>query len=268
MEVSSYPGYLPDSSSSEDVCPICIDKLEENVKKLVCNHCFHEKCINSWVDFNNKCPLCRRPIINENINLNNITIVENEEIVINMGNVEHNVDSIYYNDFKCDKETWRICFRCLFIPFIIVNILLSMVLMVTREEIVKYVGNFTVNVTMNVTANNNEHYTKNKYDIDSEFHIIAVMTISYLIIIIAGVRDLIIRNSSHLISSSTLLFVISMIIYSIVKINITLYKIKKDEYVSKEFSNTINHFIVLQAIILSSLVSQLLLNIIGCLCKI
>merc|ERR1711964_781656 len=63
---------------SKDKCPICLDTLEEGIKKLDCGHKFHTKCIHKWVnkeasDFGTcdcpytlrnqkKCPICRAPI--------------------------------------------------------------------------------------------------------------------------------------------------------------------------------------------------------------
>jgi hypothetical protein len=43
-------------------CAICLKKisLNKNCKVLpVCNHKFHIKCINEWLDKNNSCPSCR-----------------------------------------------------------------------------------------------------------------------------------------------------------------------------------------------------------------
>jgi hypothetical protein len=52
-------------------CPICYDKIEENVylRKLNCNHEFHKKCIDKWLftqfrqykeEFT--CPICRKNV--------------------------------------------------------------------------------------------------------------------------------------------------------------------------------------------------------------
>lgn len=42
-------------------CAVCMDefKLTENVKKLVCDHVFHESCIVPWLERHNSCPVCR-----------------------------------------------------------------------------------------------------------------------------------------------------------------------------------------------------------------
>ena len=46
-------------------CAICFDdyKLAEtNVRKLPCNHLFHERCIFPWLQINGTCPVCRARI--------------------------------------------------------------------------------------------------------------------------------------------------------------------------------------------------------------
>ena len=47
-------------------CPICLDKMNKNEfqKTLICNHCFHKKCIDRWFKKDNDCcPMCRMEII-------------------------------------------------------------------------------------------------------------------------------------------------------------------------------------------------------------
>lgn len=43
-------------------CSICLRKISVNKNYKVlpnCNHKFHIKCINNWLDKNNSCPCCR-----------------------------------------------------------------------------------------------------------------------------------------------------------------------------------------------------------------
>ena len=46
------------------VCTVCQEdfKLNETVKKLPCNHYFHEDCITPWLQSQNTCPMCRATI--------------------------------------------------------------------------------------------------------------------------------------------------------------------------------------------------------------
>ena len=56
---------------SDDNCPICLEKITSNKKKLKCQHTFHENCISKWYEnskYNKyldepykigKCPVCR-----------------------------------------------------------------------------------------------------------------------------------------------------------------------------------------------------------------
>jgi E3 ubiquitin-protein ligase RNF115/126 len=48
--------------NKEHECLICLDKFNEsdNIKKITCNHIFHNNCIKSWLcEESNKCPVCR-----------------------------------------------------------------------------------------------------------------------------------------------------------------------------------------------------------------
>lgn len=43
-------------------CTVCFEDFsmnEKEVRKLVCNHLFHEKCIFPWLRYNANCPICR-----------------------------------------------------------------------------------------------------------------------------------------------------------------------------------------------------------------
>lgn len=43
-------------------CVICLDKMEckNNLKKLSCNHVFHDECIEKCLEVSNRCPTCRK----------------------------------------------------------------------------------------------------------------------------------------------------------------------------------------------------------------
>ena len=43
-----------------NTCMICLESLNNKQKITTrCNHNFHYKCINSWCDISDNCPLCR-----------------------------------------------------------------------------------------------------------------------------------------------------------------------------------------------------------------
>ena len=61
--------------SEENICGICLEKLENNIYKTICGHSFHSNCIHKSMKKNNCCPYCRKEIqtpsascIYENIN--------------------------------------------------------------------------------------------------------------------------------------------------------------------------------------------------------
>ena len=53
------------NETRDNDCAICIDKLKKGneIVKLPCNHLFHVDCIKSYfLNYNNKCPMCRSNI--------------------------------------------------------------------------------------------------------------------------------------------------------------------------------------------------------------
>ena len=40
-------------------CSICLNKIENDFYKTDCNHIFHSKCYEKWMNYNTNCPLCR-----------------------------------------------------------------------------------------------------------------------------------------------------------------------------------------------------------------
>ena len=58
----------------EEECSICLENYnnKDNIIKLKCNHQFHFNCINSWIEKNECCPICRTALVVEKSeNLNN-----------------------------------------------------------------------------------------------------------------------------------------------------------------------------------------------------
>lgn len=48
------------TSHEVEMCPICLEKVEDDVRTLECKHTFHGKCIKALIKAH--CPCCRHPI--------------------------------------------------------------------------------------------------------------------------------------------------------------------------------------------------------------
>uniref|UniRef100_A0A1A9W0L2 RING-type domain-containing protein n=1 Tax=Glossina brevipalpis TaxID=37001 RepID=A0A1A9W0L2_9MUSC len=55
------------SNGDQLSCAICIDDLlsKEIIRTLPCNHRFHVKCIDKWLQSHNTCPMCRAHVFQE-----------------------------------------------------------------------------------------------------------------------------------------------------------------------------------------------------------
>ena len=52
---------LQDDNFENIRCTICLSTIQNNeiIRKLSCQHVYHQKCIDHWLENNKKCPLCR-----------------------------------------------------------------------------------------------------------------------------------------------------------------------------------------------------------------
>lgn len=63
-------------SLSERTCIVCREEISVNAgadntdkaKRLPCGHVFHFKCLRSWLERQQACPTCRRPLLTDGIN--------------------------------------------------------------------------------------------------------------------------------------------------------------------------------------------------------
>lgn len=43
-------------------CSICLSEMIDDIIKIKCNHKFHDRCLDKWIENKNECPICRRHI--------------------------------------------------------------------------------------------------------------------------------------------------------------------------------------------------------------
>jgi hypothetical protein len=56
--------FKTNTCTNQFFCSICQEQKDTNpelfnIKTLICNHTFHNKCIKKWLSKNKTCPLCR-----------------------------------------------------------------------------------------------------------------------------------------------------------------------------------------------------------------
>lgn len=46
-------------------CSICLESYSQDkeIRKTLCGHCFHSKCLKGWLHVNHTCPLCRQSLV-------------------------------------------------------------------------------------------------------------------------------------------------------------------------------------------------------------
>jgi len=53
-------GEIITNPPKDEVCAICLDFLDYQIcRLLICQHIFHNECINSWISEKKTCPMCR-----------------------------------------------------------------------------------------------------------------------------------------------------------------------------------------------------------------
>jgi len=58
-----YPEATEEELAQTDrVCIICREEMTSSARKLPCGHVFHFRCLRSWLERQQACPTCRRPI--------------------------------------------------------------------------------------------------------------------------------------------------------------------------------------------------------------
>ena len=99
--------YSPATSSN---CSICFNLMSKDISKLPCDHIFHKKCINKWIDHGNgSCPVCRHFLYNCEVCKGTRNVVNTfEDVVIPIArrgnllnrNPTNGIYGIYGHDFE------------------------------------------------------------------------------------------------------------------------------------------------------------------------
>jgi hypothetical protein len=79
------------SFSNDSVCSICLENLDFQIKnstiKTHCNHCFHNNCLEQWLNNHSTCPYCRFSIRESNY--------DSDDDLPDLEPVHHYVDDVY-----------------------------------------------------------------------------------------------------------------------------------------------------------------------------
>eukprot|EP00438_Fugacium_kawagutii_P025731 Skav210487 [mRNA] locus=scaffold737:888468:893837:- [translate_table: standard] len=61
---SAATGTVATRCRSDGSCAVCISEFEggDTLRRLPCNHSFHQSCIDRWLRRNQVCPLCLRDV--------------------------------------------------------------------------------------------------------------------------------------------------------------------------------------------------------------
>lgn len=49
-------------TETTELCSICLENMEDKLVKTICNHLYHENCLEDWMKRNLNCPLCRESL--------------------------------------------------------------------------------------------------------------------------------------------------------------------------------------------------------------
>lgn len=62
-EIKNLPVETASAALLQEHCCICMCPFESQVKRLPCNHRFHVRCVDQWLELRNSCPLCVRKVL-------------------------------------------------------------------------------------------------------------------------------------------------------------------------------------------------------------
>lgn len=66
---ANFPAASPSEiDAAHNVCCICREELQQNAKKLPnCGHVMHLRCLRGWLEHQQRCPICRTPVLFEDL---------------------------------------------------------------------------------------------------------------------------------------------------------------------------------------------------------
>jgi hypothetical protein len=164
-----------DDNKSVNDCVICIDNIslsDENLIKLECGHYYHKKCIDTWVNDNFNCPICRSVT-----NYKSKKIIEKEDIIINENENENKYLKIII--------IMEIIFIFIILVLNIVNImLLPKIYNFINQNYIENNNNETSNSSICITITNNDRNNiyKNTIRYDYDIYILFIFYMLYTFI--------------------------------------------------------------------------------------
>jgi len=88
------------STKQDDLCPICYQSMESDVRIMHCSHLFHENCLKKWFYIQDKCPMCYAEFTPTTIKSNSTN--NDSEGSFSNGNTETNSEQLA--DGVVDRE--------------------------------------------------------------------------------------------------------------------------------------------------------------------
>lgn len=254
MSVQFYPGYIPDTSSAEDKCPICIEALENktgtgvdtetNTKILGCNHVFHEECVNAWLLVNDTCPICRRLVNTNNIKNKTKKIYSNRgdsRDSRDYGNVVIDIDIDSSNPRRNNNtenvfNIVQIIYKILLMMVFVCIIIASAMFVNYYIEIVYYIKNFQIKInTFNESTLNYHNSSSNNTSELQSFEtpnialILMVMVFGYTLILLFNLYIMFQKKITLMLLPNVLFafIIFGVVLYYIFSLDVTILKIKQ-----------------------------------------
>lgn len=96
-------------------CPICLEKCENNMITLTCNHIIHTECMKGMIKL--ECPLCRHVI--DNVSIEMVSLINNNsrqfENELEQNDRQNIINSLSYLNDRYQKIIIEICIALRFL---------------------------------------------------------------------------------------------------------------------------------------------------------